>query len=76
MLKRQPANFPQRGKLSYSSARSPYLPVKLAFMPARRRMASASACLIDTLQLQELQRLWKCLFSDKLICPWPLFSLK
>jgi len=30
-LKRQPAGFPQRGKPDYSSARSPYLPVKLAF---------------------------------------------
>jgi len=44
-LIRQPANFPQRGKFAYSSARSPYLPVKLAFMPARLRMASSSAYL-------------------------------
>jgi len=45
-LIRQHADFPQRGKSAYSSARSPYLPViKLAFMPARLRMASPSACL-------------------------------
>jgi len=39
-LIRQPADFPQRGKSAYSSARSPDLPVKLAFVPARLRMAS------------------------------------
>jgi len=30
-LIRQPVDFPQRGKSTYSSARSPYLLVKLAF---------------------------------------------
>ena len=41
----QPVGFSQRGKSTYSSARSPYLPAKLAFMPARLRMASYPACL-------------------------------
>jgi hypothetical protein len=36
------ANFPQREKSPYSSDHSPYLPVKLAFMPARFRMTSVS----------------------------------
>jgi hypothetical protein len=40
-LIRQPANFPQRGKFAYSSARSPLR----GTMPARLRMASSSAYL-------------------------------
>jgi hypothetical protein len=38
-LKRQPGDFPQRGKSPYSSARSPLR----GTMPARLRMASLSA---------------------------------
>jgi hypothetical protein len=40
-LIRQPADFPQRGKSAYSSARSPLR----GTVPARLRMASSSAYL-------------------------------
>jgi hypothetical protein len=43
-LKRQPGDFPQTGKSPYSSARSPLQGI----LPARLRMASISAHLIDS----------------------------
>jgi hypothetical protein len=49
---------------SLSSSRrrnsSPYLPVKLAFMPARLRMASSSACLTDGETITEIEMLTIC----------------
>jgi hypothetical protein len=42
-LKRQPGDFPQRGKSPYSSALSPLR----GTMPARLRMASLSVCPTD-----------------------------
>jgi hypothetical protein len=57
-LIRQPADFPQRGKSAYSSARSSYLPVKLAFMPARLRMASSSAYLTAVEAVTKIEMLF------------------
>ena len=50
-LIRQPVYFPQRGKSTYSSARSPLL----GTMPARLRMASYSDCLTSKEIITEIK---------------------
>jgi hypothetical protein len=52
-LIRQPADFPQRGKSAYSSARSPLR----GTMPARLRMAFSSACLTANEAITEIRML-------------------